>query len=279
MPWTYDELNYELDQDRARRVLFVEGVRDLSFWRGLVPLTDRRDTVIYPISIVECPPGEGGERGRLMRFAALMLANRFQERVLFFADADMDRILDVVSPANVVLTDGRDLEAYGLSQKCLSQICITGFAKNDESEAILKFVKEVPRPIGILRVASARRNMNLSFQKTLTDKNMRKFIVKTEGRYQLDIGRLVTSLLQNSGASLKDKPNTITYQSAEIGLLLHMADRDVIHGKDYIRSLAFYFDDSSEHIEALLFMAIRCEVSEIRQMPNLQSVEAWIRSV
>src|SRR5215216_1888695 len=119
MRWTRDELVFELRQDPARRVLFVEGVRDLVFWQDLFPVAERFDGVVYEISSLECPKGPGGERGRLIRAAAEFLDTPVAARVRFFADADSDRLLRNELPTNVILTGGRDLESYGLSESCI----------------------------------------------------------------------------------------------------------------------------------------------------------------
>jgi hypothetical protein len=90
--WTLAEFLFELEHDATRKVLFVEGLRDLSFWRNLVPSTVRGDTVIYPISVIQFESAEGGERGRMFCIASAVLASKMSVRVLFFADADYDRI-------------------------------------------------------------------------------------------------------------------------------------------------------------------------------------------
>jgi hypothetical protein len=66
MNWKIGELFYELQKDSKRRILFVEGKRNISLWKRLIPPEDRLDTVVYPISVVACDPVAGGERGRLL---------------------------------------------------------------------------------------------------------------------------------------------------------------------------------------------------------------------
>lgn len=278
MRWTFDELTHELRNDRRRRVLFVEGLRDLAFWKGLVPHAERQDTVIYPVSVVECPALEGGERGRLLWLAREMFATIFRGRVHFFADADVDRILGIALSENVSLTDGRDLESYGLSVNCLNEICATGLSRDDDARMVLRFVREISRPIGVLRVASARANLNMRFQHTLTDKTVRKFVVRQDGACRLDLPRLVNNLLQNSNISLRESPRIMSLHIEEESRQAVLADAELIHGKDFIRCLAMYFDDTSEHMEALLFMAIRCSIDQIRQCRNIEFVEGWVRA-
>ena len=212
MRWKLNEFLYELSQDRSRKVLFVEGSRDLAFWRSLIPVPERKNTVIYPIACIENLETDGGERGRMIRVAE-MLAEDWQTRIRFFADADMDRTLSNSVPPNVVLTDGRDLEIYGLSCECLRQICVSGFARDDETDLILSYTNQICRPLGILRITSKKNSMQLHFQKTMTDKNFRKLIRNVSGEFRLDMERLADILLQNSSLSLSEKPALLSNTS------------------------------------------------------------------
>jgi hypothetical protein len=119
MPWTLSEFDYELHQDPERHVLFVEGNRDVAFWKSVVPFVERGNSVVYPISELDIPvPVQGGHRGRLLWYAAQVSGSPHRGRILFFVDADQDRILGIDGPENVIFTDGRDLESYALTESC-----------------------------------------------------------------------------------------------------------------------------------------------------------------
>lgn len=75
--WTLPEFLFERELDLTRKVLFVEGKRDLAFWRELVPSLERGNTVIYPISTIECEDADGGERGRLLCIARAQITIEF----------------------------------------------------------------------------------------------------------------------------------------------------------------------------------------------------------
>ena len=215
----------------------------------------------------------------MVRVATEVSSPVWQERIRFFADADMDRVLQLSKPDNVVLTDGHDLDSYALSIECLKQICISGLALEDESTELLTFAGRICRPIGILRFTSWRQNLRLSFQRTVTEKNMRKFIINGSTGYQLDLERLCEALLQNSAISLSQKPQLMLYYRQEITTLSRHADAEIIHGKDLIHSLAWYFDKTSEHIESLVFLGIWGNLENIRQLSNLKAAEEWVRAV
>jgi hypothetical protein len=164
MRWTAKELLLELELDPGRRVLFLEGNRDLVFWRDTVPLRRGPGVVLYPISFLDCEQGDGGERGRLIRAARLFQASSAADRVHFFP------FFGRAPPPNVTFTDGRDLESYAISNNCLGHICNTGFATNRETgSALLSLLTELARPIGILRIASERAALGLPFQRTLSE--------------------------------------------------------------------------------------------------------------
>lgn len=271
------EFLYELGQDRNRKVLFVEGLRDLAFWRGLVTTFERGDTVIYPVSQIDCPNVEGGERGRLVYIAAEIRASPYHARVRFFADADTDRMLKIILPDNIILTDGRDLEAYGILAECIGDVCVAGFARENESSAVLDLITRVCRPIGVIRVASARKKWRLGFQKTLAEKGFRRLVDRTQPVISLDGDRLLTTLLQNSGVSISRKAEIVTLIEQETTALGHLPDFEVVHGKDLINALSAFFDRDGEHIETLLFMSIQGNLGKIRVMPNIRDAETWVR--
>jgi len=126
MSWTVAEFADELERDPRRRVLIVEGNRDVAFWKVIVPVMLRGDTVIYPISEILADPVSGGERGRLLWYARTIGETLLAQRLSFFADADNDRVLQIPQPKNVTLTDGRDLESYALSECCMIRVCLQG---------------------------------------------------------------------------------------------------------------------------------------------------------
>jgi hypothetical protein len=272
--WTLSEFLFELGLDSTRRVLFVEGRRDLAFWRGLVPSLDRGDTVIYPITVIKCELAEGGERGRLLCIARAVLASESSGRILFFADADCDRILGRKEPTNVVLTDGRDLESYGLTQACLMCLCVRGIGMEEvAAEAVLNRVVDVTRPIGVLRVASARADLKLPFQRTFeARRDLRRFLVGDD----LDVGRLISTLLQNAGISLARTQEVVELLRQENDRLTEVGHDQIVHGRDFTRALAYFFGLDEEQAERLLFLSI--DFAEVASRPNIAQVSCWMRS-
>lgn len=274
MNWTPEELFYELSEDPERRILFVEGVRDLAFWREVFPSTDRFDAAVYPISVVICAPVKGGERGRLLWCAEVFCRNACKDRALFFADADCDIVLGLNCAPNVVFTDGRDLESYGLTTECLARLATTGL-RLDESEGVRAFlwVVEITRPIGILRIASERRRMELPFQRTFR-KGLSRFLVGEQYSATLDMRRLISTLLQNAERSLSDVDEVMSFVDEEAGLQSSVETRKLSHGKDLVRSLACLYKIEESHVESMLFLSM--DYSEIRRFPNIQTVISWI---
>ncbi len=276
MEWTLGELFYELEQDSERRILFVEGQRDLTFWREIVPSLDRRDTVIYPISVIACDPVDGGERGRLLWCAGVFGRGGFADRALFFADADCDAILCRSSPGKVIFTDGRDLESYCLTETCLVRLAMTGF-KKDHAEAtqVLPWVVAIARPIGLLRIAAERQGLSLPFQRTF-ERNFARFITGVRFAASLDETRLVSVLLQNASISLSRVAEVGELLADEARALARRQDHEIVHGKDFIRSLAWLFAAREDQVEPMLFLSL--DYVGVRTLPNIQAVEAWITS-
>ena len=173
----------------------------------------RGDTAIYPILMIQFELAEGGERGRMPLYCQRRPCEQSVGPRPFFADADYDRIFAREPQKNVVLTDGRDLESYGLTVSCIEHLCVRGLAMDEEAAApLFGQVISVARPIGILRVASERANMKLPFQRTLERRGLGRFVSVNEGGAQLDMDRLVSTALQNAGISLSELSRSSRYK-------------------------------------------------------------------
>jgi len=183
MSWTLSEFLLELEQDTSRRVLFVEGLRDISFWKAVVPPSERKDTVVYTIGEIEIEASVlGGERGRLKHFAEQILPTTVAPRVLFFADDDCSSLVGACVPSNVVLTDGRDVEAYALTPSTFERLCVTGLAKSEAFACdLFECVVRIGRAAGLVRVTSDSEEWDLPFQKT-TKNGYARFIVDTHSQ-------------------------------------------------------------------------------------------------
>lgn len=277
MRWTLNEFLWELKNDPTRRVLFVEGTRDLTFWRHVIPHKDRGDTTIYCIDSINCPDTSGGERGRLIQFAREIEKLDLNERVRFFADADCDRILKISLPSNVFLTDGRDLESYALITDIAKDVCSTCTTDENSNAIIDELIADVARPIGVLRITSARRELMLPFQKSIHSGKTPRFLTATATGLALNLAKLLEILLQNAGMSLSHFTNILGEYEKETVALEAEADYELVHGKDLIRIMAIAFDLSNEHCSDLIALAMRYEIDVIRALPNLRAAETWVR--
>ena len=255
---TIGELLAEMNLDRKRKILFVEGTRDLSFWRKIVPPAQRKNSVVYTISSIQVNFTEGGERGRLVCLSKDKSLENLGSRIKFFIDADYDRILSRVIPDNIILTDGRDLESYVTNYECLEEVVINGLAKTDiDFKKILDDVFYICRPIGILRVFSEKSGLKLPFQLTF-DKGYKRFIKTKKEHYSLDIEKLIVVLLQNSGISMSNFEDVKNCICSETKLLADVDNFQIIHGKDFMGILAYFLSIESHLIESMMFLSINC---------------------
>lgn len=283
MEWTLEEFIEEMRVDAARRVLFVEGDHDLSFWRALVPVSDRLDTVIYKIGSLRRHVEIGGERGRIMAIAQELLAHPFSDRIRFFADADMDRVLGVEVPANVILTDGRDREAYLLCPEGYCALCETGFNKTEAfTRDTEQLVSVLLRPLATLRVLSARNGMDLPFQRTLHPRDnvngqLRRYLSGRGAAARVDVEKLVRALLQNGGIAVNKMEGVARDLEDEAARLQELQNDQVVHGKDLIAFVAWRLGCTVDVAQACVNLATASIVSAIRTKPLLQSAEAWAR--
>jgi hypothetical protein len=283
MRWTLSEFIFEMERDNRRKVFFVEGVRDHTFWSKTMDIPRSDDTVIYPISFLLVHVNEGGERGRLLKCAELLLDSSASGRLRFFADADFDRLLAVSPPENVWLTDGRDFESYFFLGRCLSHICdvlTPGQPRPDTQSADYKLrslIANLARPIGILRLAARRNHWKLPFRRTLEARGFGRFILQS-GDERLDLDRLIRTLIQNSADS---KPSAADIKNAfdiEEQQQAGQQDKQIVHGKDLVRLLAWYFQITDAFAANFLLMSLATEIALIKEAPNIQLAAKWIET-
>jgi hypothetical protein len=213
--------------DRQRRELYVEGSRDRLFFSWLLGREKDPNAAVVEIAMVESlEAAEGGERGRLLAFAEWMVRSEAQLRC--FADADWDRLLGRGTPANVWLTDKRDLEGYTLREECLEKVLRLGMATERlDARALLAAVLRAAREVGIMRVLSVRQNLRLPFQKT----DLWRHVVATGGAVSVRPSYL-RALVQNAGIGLG---RLVGIQADMVDLATELAEvpnDQLVHGKD-----------------------------------------------
>ncbi|UTV29911.1 DUF4435 domain-containing protein [Photobacterium atrarenae] len=254
--YTFQEIVTQKSLDNDVSFMFVEGDRDLSFWRKVIPITERNNTQIIQIrSLSDLDAVEGGEKGRLILLSNLFQEHGLSERIRVFVDADNDYISSKEYTESVLLTDFRDLEAYCFQDACLNEFFETGLAKsNIDVQKIKENLVSLSLPIGFLRYVSEHEDLKLPFQKSFDKNGRRKFMDRKQPI--IDRSKLVTTLLQNAKVSVKECDRilgtlddlTKTFETFEV--------RKIIQGKDWLFFLGELFDIPSDQVESQLFLAL-----------------------
>lgn len=273
-----NELLYRLSrQDPDSLVLFVEGFGDLRFWSLMVPISQRVRASVYPIQIVEIEGGAEGERGRALQLAEALWETDVRDRVLFFIDADYDRLLGRQHRPNVVLTDYRDLEAYAYELDALTALLFSMGEDPGAAGQLAAICDAVLRPCGTLRLADATHRHRLPFQQTWGDR-LRRHIRGPRNNPHIDVDQAIRVLLQNRGEGPADAPTIRAQYDAVAQQLCGAPSRDFVHGKDLINVIAWRFQTTLEEAERALLGALAASLDRIRTLPNITAIEAFVRS-
>ena len=281
MRWTLAEFLFEMNVDQKRRTLFVEGNRDISFWKRFVPVVDRGDTVVYPISIIHIDGIAGGERGRLFAFADVISRSAVSARVFFFADADCDRILNRQPPENIVLTDGRDLESYLLFDDGLEELTCEMFGRSTAEFASVDVeLHNIARPMGVLRTLSEQNGLKLPFQHVLSEDGGKRFTSaqKKEPR-TINMLRLVDSLVRQGNYAPQYAAEIFNIFGDLLSATNAVPNAQIIHGKDLINVLSWYFDCKADAMTAVVFATVAARRDDLMELPSLNKTQAWIRQL
>ena len=214
--------------DPARRELYVEGQKDRMFLQWLLGGGVNQDASVREIASVDMPDVQlGGERGRLLRFAELLVDH--DVRIMCFADADCDRVLGRVVPSRVWLTDQRDIEGYVLRLECVDKVLRLGVGTERIAAAdLMRWLTQHGRRLGIIRLMSELDGLRLPFQATKKEGHFHF----AQGQLRVDYQGYVTALLQNANMSLTGlAPMMERLSEIEIAYS-STPDRELVHGKD-----------------------------------------------
>jgi hypothetical protein len=251
-------------------MVFVEGLRDLAFWRKLSPVSERINSVIYSIDSIEIECAAGGNKGRLIALATKLNTAGFGERVKFFVDADYDHFIKKQHPSNVIITDYRDIEGYAFNEETIGEIVLTGLAKQKDINFIFCSLINLCFPIGVLRLLSESESLELPFNKTFKNKGRSKIIKKNGTDQIIDTKALISKLLQNAQISLSKLEGL---QDDFEKLLAKEKSTDyrlIIHGKDWGFYLSFLCDVEKIPMEPLIFLSL--DYQRLRKEKNISIV-------
>jgi hypothetical protein len=192
------------------------------------------NATVVEIDAVDMPGVEkGGNRGRLLTFAARALSEAPSIRC--FADADSDRLLGRQVPKNVWLTDLRALESYVLRADCIEKILRLGVGTDKgDASVILKSVLAASRELAALRLASEYHSLELPFQSVRLERH-----VSVDGLTMVvDVRGVLRAVLQNANMPLT-RCDEISAMAADMAARMEeFDDLQVAHGKDAVALLS-----------------------------------------
>jgi len=281
MRWLLKEIQEYLKQDPGVRLLIVEGQFDVELWGRVVPARDRVNVNVFPISSIEVPEVvAGGEKGRILAMAQTTVGWIESDRVLYFVDADFDRITGVIHPACVVISDGRDAESYVLIDETFACFCETGVGKPpSQTTATRGVARSLLRPMGLLRLADHVLGWRLPFQDTFADRGVHRFFRERRGLYSLQLDNLIDALT----ARVEPPPATptrgqvATEMQARSTALAAVDDWQIIHGKDLLGFLSWYFKIPERATLGMVMLSIAACKAAVVALPNIGLVERWVR--
>jgi hypothetical protein len=229
-----------MDPDRLE--LYVEGRRDRVFLQWILKGNQSKHALIKEIAFVDLPGVVGGERGRLIAFASAVEGKT--QRLLFFADADYDRLLGRSLPGNVILTDGRDLEGYILREDCMEKVIALGLTSDTiPADKVLNQALMVGKRLAHIRLLSEINNLRLAFQAT----NLKKHLVwEKDGSLSFSLKTYLSALLSNSQRSLTQTDYILSeVQNLEMRFK-ETPILELIHGKDFMEILDKFLDHATK---------------------------------
>ena len=228
------------------------------------------------ISRVDVRVAEGGNKARIVELARQTAVWPESARIRLFADADLDRLLGVHHLGPITVTDGRDVEGYALHQPILDCLCETGAGEREGDGAqVAEIVRALLRPVGMLRVADGRQRFRLPFQNAFRDGTIKRFFTERRGVYTLRLDAMVDSLLAHMDEP-PPKDQVLAALDDETAAFAAVDDWQIVHGKDLVAFLAWYFDVSLAVASGLVILSIATCSHNAREHPNLNETVEWV---
>lgn len=276
MNWTFEEFLYELDQDPDRIVLFVEGTSDETFWLGFCPKSQRNDSVVYPVCVVDIEDQvHGGERGRLLVLAGMAEQSRHFERIRFLIDADFDHLCEVPHQLAIWRTDGRDLESYLLIGSGAEKLCETvcgGF----DTKIFRAAVSRMMRSLGVARLVDYQENFRIPFQRTLEGRYSRFLSGRDLSIIEMNYERLLNALAQNAGLSKADTDLFKSRVKQRSEHVKEVPDHQLIHGKDLTHVVTMVAGCDAGVATYLIRAAIILDRESLLHLPTIKAANDWL---
>ncbi len=276
MRMTPNDLQQLLMSDTDLRVLFVEGVTDVTLWKLFVPVVERESGTVYSIDEIDLVVDAGGNKARVLELARITADWPEADRLHYFVDSDFDRILGFEHIARVTTTDGRDIESYALDTEVLDCLCDIGVGGvKTTSDEISSQVDLLLRPVSEVRIASLSRNWSLPFQETLADGSLKRFFRQRRGVAELDRGALLQALASRAQAYVSDE-ELIAESDAFKESLNALPAFEIIHGKDLIALLGWALALPLHVIQGLMVLSMNACSSALGRHPNISKVREWV---
>lgn len=260
--------------DPMRRDLYVEGDHDRLVLDFLCQgVRDSGVRILPADSAIHLSRAHGGAKARLL-FLAELAEKHDVNNLRFLVDRDFDPFIGKKCPRNTWQTDTPDMEGYLLATATLSKILRISFgAGTKDAEALFSDIIDICRQLGILRVVSLRKDMNLPISNTKKSK-----AIARKGRtVAFDFDRFVTAVLQEAHISLSERDSVLA-EYRQIKKEFHTTPSlQLVRGKDFMDVGTIVFRRMSletRELSRILWAAL--DRSIVQHFQSLAQVVAYL---
>lgn len=260
--------------DPHRKEIYVEGFDDVNFITWLAGDSRDDNVLIQDMTSIKIDSilknKAAGNKEKAICFSEYLRISRQNLPILFFVDADYDRVLGKKCGDNVLFTDQRDLEGYFFSKDVIEKIkyaCKLSF--RTDCTIMLKDVKEVAHYISCCRIFSYAFELKLPFKETSLD----KYITVVEGNVFLKKEEYVRALMQNAGISLRHWKCFVENIECVCEEFVDADRGDMFHGKDALILISKILGlPTRNYDESVKIFRAAFEKAAVREYPFLTKV-------
>ena len=242
-----DEIISLHEMEPSLREVIVEGVSDKHLFEWFLGESCAASAAVLDVGSIDVPAElvlqkglPDGERSRVIVVAEMLAADGpARDQVTCIIDADFDLLLDTprVCPA-LLSTDFAALEGYAFNIQTMEKIrklALKGFQKS--AATILEQLAGPLQELFLLRALNELEGLGLDF-KTPNSSGFYQSLRLTASRFELDLGKYVTSILQHRG--IVSKKAEVLEKVAELRGKLKTDPRLQINGHDFRHAFCLY---------------------------------------
>ena len=158
--------------------------------------------------------------------------------------------------------------------------CARGGAGESQKqcERTRKAVANTIRRVGALRLISEKHSFGFPFRKAFLDGSLKRFFRRSGSERELKLQSLLDAVGSLTGMGHSEREEVRKLLIAEETELANVPDHQIVHGKDLVSFVSWYFEMPLEIAAGMIRLALSSEIEALRAQPRLGEAVQWVKA-